>query len=98
MHSEDYARNTQMQIRTNFPKLGFQLPYQWHSQRPSKLNRLDIFTNQFPVLSVKFLEPIAHWLNTHSRREENYTQFGTFIHQCKCTIFGTYRQVSSFAA
>jgi len=37
---------------------------QWHTQRPTELNGLYVFTNDLAFSDRQSLQPIAHWFTT----------------------------------
>jgi hypothetical protein len=64
------------QMTSNFPEIGFHFPDQWHPQRPTKLNQLDIFTDELPIKFIYAFQPFPNWLTPRSRAEKDDAKNG----------------------
>ena len=72
LNSEEYASLTPSgKMNPYFPQVSFHLPHERHSQRPAKLNELNILPNRFAILLIQLHKPLANRLIIRIRTEEH---------------------------
>ena len=61
VNAEYHARYPSMRnVASHFPKATAQGPNQRQAHRPGKLNVLDVFANELPIIRWQFPKPFAH--------------------------------------
>jgi len=50
------------QAASDFPQLAAERAYQWHTNRPRKLDILNVFADDPSILCVQAFRPFPHWL------------------------------------
>jgi hypothetical protein len=53
---------TALQPAADFPQVRLQLVNERHPERPAKLHQLDVLTDGFAIVGVKFFQSLAHRL------------------------------------